>query len=119
MAATYNAANGEEPNHHSHDFSQARGIFTYNTVYCDCPQEFQRDVQIKDRTHADRPEESNEQGLLLLFDLLDLPVHCIDDGHTAEKEDQDSNENEAVDRDHIVVHEQGPGAHSAEPHEDR
>lgn len=118
MEETYNAANGEEPNHHSHDFSQACGIFAYNAVYCDLSQEIQRDVQIKDRTHANRPEESNEQGLLLLFDLLDLPVHCIDDGHTAEKEDQNSNKDEAVNRDHIVVHEQGPWAYRPEPHED-
>lgn len=115
---THNAANGEEPNYHRHDFSQTCGIATYNAVDGDCLEELQSNVQVEDRTHANRPEEPNEQGLVLFFDLSDFPMHCIDDRHTAKKEDQNPDKDKAVDWDYIVVHERGPRAYRAKPHED-
>lgn len=53
------------------------------------------------------------------FNLLDLPMHGVDDGQSAEKENQNPQEYESVDGDDVIVDEAGPRADCAEPHEYR
>lgn len=53
-----------------------------------------------------------------MLDLADILVHCEDDRHPANEKDQDSQEDQAIDWDNIVVQEGGPWADGTEPHKD-
>lgn len=115
---TYNRTDRQKPHHHHDRLRQPRRILSLNTIHRHPSKELHTDIQIKHRTDADRTKEAHKERLLLLLDLLDSPVHGVDDGDTAEKEDEDAEEDEAVDGDDVVVDEGGPGADGAEPHED-
>lgn len=88
------------------------------TVDGDFKQELSAHRQIERSSDANRPEETNERCLELVFDLADVFVHRKDDWNPTNKKDQNSQKDKAVDRDDIVVRKRRPWADSTEPHED-
>jgi len=72
-----NAADGEEPNNNGDDFAQFLSISSLNPINGDPFEELEADVKIENSRYADRAKEPNENGLSLLFDLVDefaIPV---------------------------------------------
>lgn len=85
MVIIYNTAHGQEPDDHGHDLLKPHGIFPYFTVNGYLPQKFEADVEIKDCTDADRPEEPHEESLSSLLDLFDVQMHCKYFGYSSEQ----------------------------------
>jgi hypothetical protein len=114
---TYNRADAEEPYDYVHDLHQECRILPNLSIYLDLSQEFQTDVQIEDGADTNRTKETHEKSLSLLLNLGNVLVHGIHNRRTSKQKYQDSEEDQTVDRDDVVVGEFGPGAHGAEPDE--
>jgi hypothetical protein len=52
-----------------------------------------------------------------MFDLMDILVHGEDDRHAANQQDKNTEENESVDGNGVVVKERRPWADCTKPHE--
>ncbi|OKP10017.1 hypothetical protein PENSUB_4570 [Penicillium subrubescens] len=76
--ATYNAADYEEPNDNPNCFTKFLDVASRNPILV--AQMFldklQAHKQVEDGRNADRPEESYENGLPNLFNLVDPLVHA-------------------------------------------
>ena len=116
--STDNAANGQKPDHHRHDFGQPCSISTHHAIHGNLPKEVKANIEIENRTDANGPKEPYKEGLLLFFNLIDMPVHGIDDRYAAKEKDQDAKEDQSVDWNDIIVAEDGPWADAAEVYED-
>lgn len=81
------------------------GVLADLAIDCDFPEEFSTNGEVEDSADADWAEESNKCCVRDVLDLMDVLVHREDDWHPANKQDQDSQENEAVDRNDVVVQE--------------
>lgn len=79
----HNTAHRQKPNHNHDRFPKALGIFADNAVDGDGLEKFERDVDVEDGGDADGAEETDENGLALLFDLGDEFVDGEDDWKTS------------------------------------
>lgn len=72
---TYNATDSEEPDNNRDHFRELGSICSLNSANCDSLEEFQADIQIEDCRDTNWPEETNEDCLPFLVDLMDEFVH--------------------------------------------
>ena len=93
------------------------GVFTHVAVVFDLEQEFSGDVQVEDSGHADGAEISKEKCPAEVFDLVNAFLECEDHRKSAKQQNQDSERDEPVEWDDVVVGEQVPWTDSSEPHE--
>lgn len=83
-----------------------------------CAEIFLADIEVEDRGDADGPEKANDNSLTPLLDLVDATVHKENDGWSAEEKNEDSQRNQAVDRDNVVVCKHMPRTDGAKPNKD-
>lgn len=69
-----NAANCQEPDHHSHDLFQTDRILPYHSIDCDLTEKVDTEVQIENGRDANRPKEPHIRSLLYFLNLRDVPV---------------------------------------------
>jgi hypothetical protein len=105
MLETHNTADHQEPHHDIDGIHDLLGIFSDLAINCDFPEEFPANGKVEDSANADGSEKSNECCVGYVLDLMDVFMHCEDDWHPANKQDQNAQENETVDRDDVVVQE--------------
>lgn len=103
MVETHNTANHQEPHDDIDGIHDLLGIFSDLAVNCDFPEEFSANRKVEDSADADGSEKSNECCMGHVLDLVDVFMHCEDDWHPAHKQDQNAQENQAVDRNDVVV----------------
>ena len=84
MAYTYDAADGQKPNHHGHNVLEPRSILSVLSMGIHLPQKFETDIKIEDGADADRTEESNKKSSPSLVNLFDMHMHCVDDRYPAQ-----------------------------------
>jgi hypothetical protein len=75
METTNDAAYSQKPHDDHHRITQQLSILTLSTIHCDAIEELEADIQIENSRYTNRPEKSYENGLSLLLDLVDKPVH--------------------------------------------
>lgn len=114
---TYDAANDQEPDNNINSLRDSLCIFSDMTVDGDLEQEFSAHRQVERSSNANRPEETNERCLELVFDLADVFMHRKNDWNPTNKEDQNPQKDKPVDRDNIVMRKGCPWTDSTEPHE--
>ena len=116
--STYYTAYGEEPDNDINDLLQMCSIVPGFPIHCNRAESLLGDIQIEDSAHSNRAEETNEQSLLLLLDLWNLPMHGVDYGQTSDQEDENAQGDQSIDGDNIVACEFRPWADGTKPHED-
>lgn len=117
MWYAHDAADDQEPHHDPDGIHDLLCVLAHFPIDCDLLEEFPADRKIEDGANTDWTEESDKGSLCEMLDLVDVLVHCEDDRHTADQEDQNAQENESIDRNDVVVHEGRPRTHGAKPHE--
>ena len=85
MVVSYNTAHSQEPDDHCHHLLKPLGVFPYFTIDGYLSKEFEADVQVKDCTDPDRPEEPYEESLPCLLDLFDVQMHRKYFGYPSEQ----------------------------------
>lgn len=116
--STYNGADAKEPDDHVHDLHQILCVLPHLTIHLDLPQKLQTHIQIEDGADSNRAKEADEKCLTLLFNLGNVLVHGVNNRWTPKQEHEDAKENQAVDRNDVVVSELGPWTDGTEPDED-
>lgn len=81
-------------------------------------QKLRSNIQIEDRADTNGAKEADIDSLSGFFNLVDFLVHGENDWGATEEQDEDSEGDETVDGDYVVVDEFVPGADGAEPDED-
>lgn len=115
---TYDAADGQEPNHNEHNFRQMFCIVSDHAIPMDAAEKLTADVQVKDCTDSNGAEKADNESLTCLFDLVDLLVHGVYDGQSTKEQDQYTQWYESVDRNNIVMHKLVPRRDCSKPDED-
>lgn len=111
-------AHDDKPHHKTQHLPQILRVLPHVPVRLDQMQEFHGHVQIKRRAHAYGPEVAHEYRVGYGLALPDLPGHQPHDGQSPEGEDQEPQHQQPIEGDAaMVMHEIGPRAHGAEPHE--
>jgi hypothetical protein len=100
---TNNATDNEEPNNDLNCVRDALCVCTDLAVDRDFPKILAANGEVEDRADADRSEEPDEGRLKQVLNLVDVFVHRENDGDAADEEDENSEENEAVERDDVVA----------------
>ena len=80
---TYDAANCQEPYNDCQYFTQSTGIFSLHAIDSNRFEEFEADIQVEYCRYTDRSEETHENGLSFLLDLVNKLVHGEDDRETS------------------------------------
>ena len=75
MRQTYDTADYLEPDHYHHDLAELRRIFALDSVDLDLFEELEADIEVEDGGNSNWAKETHEDGLSLLFDLVDQPMH--------------------------------------------
>ena len=82
-------------------------------------QEFEANIKIENGTNTNGAEKTDKQCLPLLFNLPNLPVHCIYNRDAAEQKYQKTERNQAGYRNDAVMDEAVPWTDCAKPHKNR
>ena len=89
---TYYAANDQEPNDDVNSLGHLLGVFANLAIDGYLMQKFPSDRQIEDCSDPDGSKESNKCCLVEMLDLANALVHCKDDGHPSNYQDQNPQE---------------------------
>lgn len=100
---TYDAADDQEPDNHVNSFCNLLGVLPNLTVDSNLVQEFPANGQVEYGPDANRSEKTNKGRLEFVLDLMDIFVHRKDDWQSTNQEDQNSQEDETIDGNDIVV----------------
>lgn len=105
MVGTHNAANHQEPYYDPYCVHDLLRVFPHFAVHLDLLEEFPANREVEDGTDTDWPKEADECSLRDEFNLMDVPVHRKYDWHPADQENENTQEDESVERDDVVVEE--------------
>jgi hypothetical protein len=111
-------ADTQKPDYHIHGLREVMCISALNTIYRDLPEELPRNVQVEDGGNSNWSKPTRESSLFPVFQLVYLLVEQEHHGKSPQEEHQDSQRDQTIDGNHVVVDEAMPGTNGSKPHED-